>query len=154
MQEAEAKLKATQRQGAEKTEEAIRELQLAKTELEQILRQLREEEIERMLVMLEARFRRMLALQEEVFEGPYVSIRSPQPVEPQPRDRSQPLKRKESQIVAEVDKALLVLRDDGSAAAMLEAAGQMRDDVRQIVDRLARRRWQDHANIEEDVVAA
>ena len=42
---------------------------MAKAELEKILRQLREEEIGRMLAMLEARFRQMLQLQEEVYEG-------------------------------------------------------------------------------------
>ena len=50
MIEAEDKLKEAQRHGAgEKQEQAIRELQLAKAKLEEILRQLREEEIGRML---------------------------------------------------------------------------------------------------------
>ena len=45
---------------------ALDELNKAKAELEEILRQLREEEVERVLAMLEGRFRRMLDLQLEV----------------------------------------------------------------------------------------
>ena len=51
---------AKRKDAAEEQQEAIRELEQAKAELEKILRQLREEELERMLVMLEARFRKML----------------------------------------------------------------------------------------------
>ena len=70
MKEAEKKLEEAEREGAvEKQEEAIRELEQAKAELEEILRQLREEEIVRMLAMLEARFRKMLELQREVYDG-------------------------------------------------------------------------------------
>ena len=70
MKEAQEKLDEAEREGAvEKQEEAIRELEQAKAELEEILRQLREEEIVRMLAMLEARFQKMLLMQREVHEG-------------------------------------------------------------------------------------
>ena len=47
------------------------------TELEKILRQLREEELERMLAMLEARFRKMLLMQQAVYDdAPYIPVES------------------------------------------------------------------------------
>jgi hypothetical protein len=157
MKEAEANLQQAQRQGAaEKQEEAIRELQLAKAQLEEILRQLREEEIERILAMLEGRFRKMLAMQEEVLAG---TVRLGE-VPPTERTHNHEIEAsrlgsKESQIVVEIDKALLLLRDDGSAAAMLEAAEQLRDDMQQVVERLALAKvGKITQDIEEDVVAA
>ncbi len=157
MKEAEAKLKESQRQGAgEKQEEAIRELQRAKADLEEILRQLREEEIERMLAMLEARFRKMLEMQEEVYEGTVRLDQVPSAERTHDHEiQSSRLSGRESQIVVEIDKALLLLRDDGSAAAFLEAAEQMRDDMQQVVERLAQAKLGKLTqNIEEDILAA
>jgi predicted RNase H-like nuclease (RuvC/YqgF family) len=62
---------------------------------------------------------------------------------------------KQSQIVVEVDKALLLLHDDGSAAAFIEATEQMRNDMRQIEGRLAKiELGKITQTIEEDVIAA
>ncbi len=70
MDEAKNKLEKAQHEGAAKDqEEAIKELEQARAELEQILRQLREEETERVLAMLEARFRKMLEMQRDVYDG-------------------------------------------------------------------------------------
>jgi hypothetical protein len=157
MQQAEAKLSQAQRQGVERQqEEAIRQLQLAKAELEKILRQLREEEIGRMLAMLEARFRQMLQLQEEVYEGTVRLDKVPAAERGHNHEiESSRLSGKEAQIVVELDKALLLLRDDGSAVAFLEAAQQMRDDVQQIVERLAAAKvGRLTQTTEEDVLAA
>lgn len=157
MKEADAKLKEAQRQGAvEKQEEAIRQLQSAKAELEEILRQLREEEIERVLAMLEARFRKMLQMQEEVYEGTVRLDKVPQPERTHNHEiEASRLSGKETQIVVEIDKALLLLRDDGSAMAFLEASEQMRDDMQQVVERLAQvKLGQVTQNIEEDILAA
>jgi hypothetical protein len=157
MEQAAAKLSAAQRQGADRQqEEAIRELQLAKAELEKILRQLREEEIGRMLAMLEARFRQMLQMQEEIYEGT-VRLDKVPPAERTHNHEieSSRLSGKESQILVELDKALVLLRDDGSAVAFLEAAQQMREDVGQIVERLAQAKvGRLTQNSEEDVLAA
>ena len=69
MQQAVEKLKKAKRNDSvEAQEKALRELQRAKAELEKILRQLREEEMERMLVLLDARVRRMLDAQNEVYQ--------------------------------------------------------------------------------------
>ena len=80
MREAEKKLKEAQRKDAvEKQEEAIRELEQAKADLEEILRQIREEEMERHAGMLEARFRKMLQMQREVYEGTVRLDKVPEP---------------------------------------------------------------------------
>ena len=100
----------------------MRELEQAKAELEEILRQLREEEMARTLAMLEARFRKMLDAQVEVYEG----TKRLDKVAEAERDRDDEieagrLSRKEAQIAAEADKALAVLREEGSAVAFPEA---------------------------------
>jgi hypothetical protein len=157
MQQAEAKLAKAQREGADRPqEEAIRHLQLAKAELEKILRQLREEEIGRMLAMLEGRFRQMLQLQEEVYEGTVRLDKVPSAERTHNHEiESSRLSGKESQILVELDKALLLLRDDGSAVAFVESAQQMRDDVEQIVGRLAQAKvGRLTQSTEEDVLAA
>jgi hypothetical protein len=157
MKEAEAKLGAAQRQGAsEKQEEAIRQLQLAKAKLEQILRQLREEEIARTLAMLEARFRKMLEMQEEVLTGTVRLDGVPAAGRTHSHEiEASRLSGRESQILVELDKALLLLRDDGSAVAFLEAARQIRDDVQQLVERLAQAKvGKITQNVEEEVMTA
>ena len=157
MKEAEAKLKQAERKGAgEKQDEAIRELEQAKTQLEEILRQLREEEIQRALVMLEARFRRMLAMQQEVYEGTIRLDKVPEAERTHNHEiESSRLSGKESQIVVEVDKALMLLRDDGTAAAMAEAAQQIREDMQQVVPRLAQVNvGKVTQSLEEDIITA
>jgi hypothetical protein len=157
MNEAEAKLKEAQRQGAvEKQEEALRELEQAKSELEEILRQLREEEIARILAMLESRFRKMLQMQEEVYEGTVRLDKIPAAQRTHNHDiEASRLSGKESQIVVEVDKAALVLREEGSAVAFPEAIEQMRDDMQQVVLRLAQTKVDKITQgVEEDIIAA
>jgi hypothetical protein len=157
MQEAQQKLEEAQREGAvEKQEEALRELELAKAELEEILRQLREEEILRMLAQLEARFVKMLQLQREVYDG---TLR----LDKVPRDQrshnheieASRLSGKEIQIIIECDKVLLLLREDGTAVAFPEAVQQMREDMQQVELRLAQTKvGKITQGIEEDIIAA
>jgi hypothetical protein len=157
MKEAEEALKKAQADpAAKKEEEARTELEKAKAELEEILRQLRQEEVERMLAMLETRFRKMLQMQEEVYEGTQRLDKVP-PAERSHNDEIEAsrLSGRETQIVVEIDKALSVLRDDGSTAAFLEAAEQLREDMQQVVQRLAQAKvGQTTQNIEEDVITA
>lgn len=157
MEEAQEKLDEAERSGAvEKQEEAIRELEQAKAELEEILRQIREEEIGRVLEMLEARFTRMLGMQRDVLEG---TVRLDK-VPAEDRDHNHEieagrLSSKEAEIVVEADRALGLLREDGSAVAFPEAVEQMRADMSQVADRLSRAQV-DHMTqvIEEDIIAA
>jgi hypothetical protein len=157
MNEAKKKLDDARRKDAvDKQEQAIRELEQAKNELEQILRQLREEEIERILAMLEARFRKMLQMQEEVYDGTLRLDKIPEAERTHNQEiESSRLSSKESQIVVEVDKAVLVLHEDGGAVAFPEAVDQMRDDMQQVVSRLAGAKvGKITQGIEEDVIAA
>ena len=157
MKEAEEALKKAQADPAGKKEEEARtELEKAKAELEEVLRQLREEEVERMLVMLEARFCKMLQMQEEVHEG---TVRLDQaPTDQRSHNdeiEASRLSGRETQIVVEIDKALAILRDDGSTAAFLEAAEQLREDMQQVVQRLAQAKvGQTTQSIEEDIINA
>jgi hypothetical protein len=157
MKEAEAKLKEAQREAAgQKQEEAILEMEQAKAQLEETLRQLREEEIERTLAMLEARFRRMLAMQQEVYDGTVRLDKVPEPDRTHNHEiEASRLSGKESQIVVEVDKALLVLHEDGTAAAIPEASEQIREDMQQVVRRLAQAKvGKVTQTIEEDILAS
>lgn len=157
MQEAQQKLNEAKREDAkEKQAEALKELEQAKADLEEILRQLREEEMSRTLAMLETRFRKMLDQQVEVYEGTKKVDKTPQAE----RDRDDEieagrLSRKESLIAAEADKALAVLREEGSAVAFPEAVAEMREDMEQVVVRLAQAKVGDVTQgIETDIIAA
>ena len=100
------RLEEAQRRGAaDEQQRAIDELKQAKAELEQILRQLREEEIERVLTQLGSRFRKMLQLQIEVYEGTMRLDRVPD----DERDRdleieAAKLSRKEGQIADDAEQ--------------------------------------------------
>jgi hypothetical protein len=157
MQEAQQKLNEAKREDAkEKQAEALKELEQAKADLEEILRQLREEEMSRTLAMLETRFRKMLDQQVEVYEGTKKVDKTPQAE----RDRDDEieagrLSRKESLIAAEADKALAVLREEGSAVAFPEAVAEMCEDMEQVVVRLAQAKVGDVTQgIETDIIAA
>lgn len=157
MREAQKKLDEAKRNDAgDKQEEALAELERAKAELEEILRQLREEEIKRMLAMLEARFRAMLAEQLEIYEGTLRLDRTPE----ESRTRGFEIEagrlgRRESVLVTEAEKTLTLLTEEGSAVAMPEAVMQMRDDMEQVVVRLGGAKVDELTQgIEEDIIAA
>jgi hypothetical protein len=156
MEEAKKKLEKAQQEGAANDQEqAIKELEQAKAELEQILRQLREEEVERVLAMLEARFRKMLEMQRDVYEVTMRLDKIPSAERTHNHEiESSRLSGKEMQIVVEIDKALLVLRDDGTTVAFAEAADQIRADAQQVVDRLSQAKLgQVTQGIELDIIA-
>ena len=157
MREAQEKLKEAKRDGAlEKQEQALRELEQAKAELEKILRQLREEEIQRSLVALEARFAKMLQMQKVVYDETLRLDKTPA----QERDHRHEveagrLSGKEAEIDIEAGKALLLLREDGTAVALPEAVSQMRQDIQQVVRRLSEAKVEKITQgIEEDIIKA
>ena len=157
MQEARRQLDEAERKGAvEEQQKAIEALQQAKAELEAILRQLREEERSRMLAMLESRFRKMLDMQTQVYTGTKRLDGVPEP----DRDRDHEIEcgrmsRKQAEIVGEADRALNVLREEGSAVAFPEAVGEMREDMEQIVARLSESKVGEITQrVEQDVIAA
>jgi hypothetical protein len=140
MREAEEKLRQAQRDGAvEKQEEAIRELEDAKAQLEKILRQLREEEAVRVLTVLEARVRKMLQMEREVHEGTVRLDKVPQPDRDHDHEiQANRLSGKQAEVVLEADKAMTLLREDGTAVALPEALRQVRADMQQVVELLAK----------------
>ena len=157
MEEAKKKLEESKREGAvEEQSKAVEELEQAKAELERILRQLREEELERMLVMLEARFRKMLHEQVEVYdETKKLDAAAEKAPEHELEIASGRLARKETLIVREADRALLLLREDGTSTAFPEAIEQARDDMQSIAERLRETRVDlITQGLEEDVIAA
>jgi len=157
MREAEKKLHEAQREGAvEKQEEAIRELEQARSALEEILRQLREEEVQRMLTSLEARFTKMLQMQREVLEGTVRLDKIPQAERTHEHEiQAGRLSSREGEIDLEAEKALRLLRDEGSAMAFPEALGQVRQDIQQVVERLSTTKVDKITQgLEEDIIAS
>lgn len=157
MAEARKKLEEAKRDNAMKEqEEAIRELEQAKAELEEILRQLREEEMARTLEVLERRFTEMLRMQEAVNRDtlglhniPLASRGKGEEIE------SGRLSREEGLILIEADKALQILKEDGTAVAFPRTVEQMRDDIAQVVDLLAQTKVDDITiAVENDIVLA
>ena len=132
------------------------ELEKAKAALEEVLRQLREEEIERMLAMLEARFRRMLLMEQEVHDGTVRLDSVPPPERTHNHEiESSRLSGKQGEIIVEVDKALLLLKEDGTAVALPAAVAQMREDMEQAAHRLGQARVDRITQtIEEDILTA
>ncbi|HEV3027532.1 MAG TPA: hypothetical protein VG457_08170, partial [Planctomycetota bacterium] len=120
-------------------DDALANLQKAKEKLEEILRQLREEERDRFLAMLEARFQKMLAMQIIVNDGTLKLDKTPEADrESRHSTRSLQLARQEEEIAIEATKAITLLHEEGSAIAFPEAVEQMRDDMRIVVARLER----------------
>ena len=117
--------------------EAESELRAAIEELEKILRQLREEEIERSLTDVETRLRRMLDLQREVREQ---SERLSN-LTGESRDRTleiqaNKLSIEQTKVVMEGQRALLLLQDEGSSTAFPEALQQVNSDAQTVAKRL------------------
>ena len=131
-------------------------MEQAKAELERVLRQLREEELERTLTQLAARFRKMLEMQTAVYDGTVRLDQVPEAERTHDHEiESARLSREESQIVHEVDKALSLLHEEGSSVAFPEAVDQMRDDMRQVAERLAAIKVDKLTQgIEQDIIAA
>jgi hypothetical protein len=156
MQRAQEKLEEAKRNEAvEEQEQALRELEQAKAELEKILRQLREEEMERMLVLLEARLRKMLELQNAVYDE---TLKLAAAVNNVPAHEleiaSASLGRKEDQIVGEADRALVLMQEDGSSVAFPEALQQAREDMRTVAGRLRDVQPDEVTQaLEEDIIA-
>jgi hypothetical protein len=156
MREAREKLKQAQRdQALDRQRQALEELEQAKADLEKILRQLREEELARVLAFLEARFRKMLEDQTQVLEATARLVAQDEAQRGRGVEiEAGRLSRKETQIAVEADKTLTLLREDGTVAAMPEAVRQLRDDMQEVSRRLGE--YQVDAltqGLEEDIVA-
>jgi hypothetical protein len=157
MREAQRKLEEARHSEARDAQrEAEAELQKAIAELEEILRQLREEEIERVLAMLESRFRKMLEMELRVYESTIRLAKTPEEQRTPAYDiQAGRLSGDQRKIVVEADRAMLLLREEGSSVAFPEAVDLMREDMDQIANRLAAVKvGRLTQGLEEDVIAA
>jgi hypothetical protein len=157
MQQAEQELEAAKRDQATEQQRAAEEnLRAAIDRLERILRQLREEEMQRELAKLEARLRKMAAMQTKVFDDTVALAATPR----EQRNRQTDLKAgdlafEEKKITLEADRAMLLLREEGSSVAFPEVVDQIRSDTARVADRLSQTRIDAVTQgIQQDILAA
>lgn len=139
MREASERLEEARRTEArEEQERAIEELETARAELEEILRQVREEEVERLLVQLETRIRLMLRSERQILT---TAERLADASAMSDRERALEaarIGREQDGVSDEAGRAVQLVRDDGSAVAILQAIEQVRDDSEQAAGRFRR----------------
>jgi hypothetical protein len=140
MRRARAKLEQARRtESLKDQEEAIEELETARAELQEILRQLREEEVERVLVQLEARVRQMLRTEKSVLGAIRRLVADSRPNSDRGRQiETARISREQAEVAVAATRALLLVRDDGSAVAIPQALEQVRDDAEQVATRVGR----------------
>ena len=140
MKQAEKELKESKRaEATDQQRQAEDKLRAAIDRLERILRQLREEEMQRELAKLESRLRKMAAMQTDVLEKTKTLSATPE----SQRDRTTDLKAgdlafDEKKITLEADRAMLLLREEGSSVAFPEVVAGIRSDTATVAQRLAR----------------
>ncbi|MDF1742171.1 MAG: hypothetical protein P1V19_00660 [Gimesia sp.] len=157
MEKAIEQLEKKQKEAAsEHQDDAIRKLAEAKEKLEEMLRQLREEERELMLAAMEARLQKILAQQKRVYSGTLSIAQVPEKERTSRHTaRAVQLAREESSIALEVEKALLVLKDEGSSVAFTEALSEVREDVQTASYRLNRTQVGELTQeIEKDIISS
>lgn len=140
MERAIEELKNQNRDGASgEQDQAIAQLERMKAQIEEILRQLREEERELHLTMLEARFQEMLKLQLRINADTVRLDARPAAERGEAHfTKSRDLSRQELQNVLAAERALMLLREEGSSVAFPEAVDQMRSNMATVADRLVK----------------
>ncbi len=117
----------------EEMEDAITELEEAKKELERILRQLREEEIDQTLANLEARFRAMKVKELKIHEDTIrLSQRTPEKRNSDFEIRSNKLGTEQGKVALDAERALILLREDGSSVAFPVTVEMMQEDMEDV----------------------
>lgn len=157
MREAEKQLEEAKRDSAvEKQKEAEENLRAAIDRLEKILRQLREEEMQRELARLESRLRKMAQMQGKVLDDTKTLAAVPEAQRDRQIDlRAGNLAFDEKKIVLEADRAMLLLREEGSSVAFPEVMAQVRSDMQRVAERLTATKIDVvTVGIQEDVLAA
>ncbi len=134
MQRAIEELKKQQPDNASKEQDdAIRKLMEAKEKIEEILRQLREEEQKLMLAALEARFKKMLAAQLMIYHDTVRLSKAGESEKASAQARAVKLSQSEQEILIDADKALILLKEEGSSIAFPESVAGIRQDVQNLV---------------------
>ncbi len=139
MRQAQEQLENTDPAAARSEQErAVEELETARAELEEILRQMREDEVTRLLVQLETRLRGMLKAERGVLaDAERLAAATGQSARERQLEAAR-LGREQGAITGEAAKALVLLRDDGSAVAIPQALEHVHDDSGEAAGRLAR----------------
>ncbi len=114
-------------------DDAIRKLIEAKDKIEEILRQLREEEQKLMLAALESRFKKMLAMQLIIYHDTVRLSKAGDAEKSSAQARAVKLAQDENEIAIEAEKALIMLKEEGSSIAFPEAVSGIRHDVQTLV---------------------
>jgi len=141
---AEKKIDKDDKQGASEDQaKAVDKLKQAQKKLEELLKQLREEEIERLLAQLQGRCEKMLAMQIAVKDGTTAldKIIGGNPDKKSSRAEDQKaleLSDKEDDISKEANKALSLIEAEGSAVAFAEVFKQVLGDMNTTAGRLRR----------------
>ncbi len=134
MQRAIEELKKQKPDNASKEQDdAIRKLMEAKEKIEEILRQLREEEQKLMLAALEARFKKMLAAQLFIYHDTVRLSKAGESEKASAQARAVKLSQGEQEILIDADKALILLKEEGSSIAFPESVAGIRQDVQNLV---------------------
>ncbi len=140
MEKAIEELKQQQRDNASnEQDQAIAQLEAMKAKIEEILRQLREEERELHLTMLEARFQEMLKLIARI-NADTLRLDAKAAAERGEAHftKSRDLSRQEQQNVLSAEKALALLKEEGSSVAFPEAVEQMQSNMAAVAVRLTK----------------
>lgn len=120
-------------------EKALADLEKLKAKLEEILRQMREEEKELYLTMLEVRFQKMLKLQLQINAETARLEKIPQAERNDAHfTKCSEAGRLQRENLAEADKTLVLLKEEGSSVAFPEAVEQMRHNMEEAAARLVK----------------
>jgi hypothetical protein len=133
--------KNDRKKASSEQDEAVQKLEAARKEIERRLKQLREEELERLLANLMSRCQKMLAMQTEVYDN---TKRLHAAIEAYPDHKATRIEvqkageqsNREGEIVVEANKALQLLEEDGTAVAVPQVLEQARDYMGQVQSRL------------------
>jgi hypothetical protein len=144
--------KLNRESSTEAQQEALAQLEKVKARLEAILRQLREEEDELLLASLEARFQKLRKAQMQVNVETVRLAKSVAEDRSRHDDRAIALSRDQREIVVDAEKALSLLKEEGSSVAFPEAIEQMRDNMIEVANRLNKGDTASTTQVIEDLI--
>ncbi len=158
-QKAEDQIKNEKRDDAGKNQDkAIEKLAQAIKEIEKRIKQLREEEMKKLLANVEARCQRMLAMQIDVYQKTKGIDDDVQKnggtIDQAQRQKALGQGETEGQIVVEAEKCLKLLESEGSAVAFAKVLEEVREDMIAVQRRLNTAIVdKDTQTIEENIIA-
>jgi hypothetical protein len=120
-------------------DDAVARLEEMKAQLEEILRQLREDEKESYLTLLEARFQNMFKRQQQVNSETVRlnAIAEGDRASQNYASQTDNIRKEQEDNALEAEKALHLLKEEGSSVAFPEAVDQMHKNMRVVAGRLA-----------------